>query len=919
MPDPVRSDRVTRRSLTPTRGLVGLAMRVERIWPLLVPIVMVGVAFLVLSWFGAFRSMPDWARILTLVGLGGAALFGLWPLRHYRDPRAAEIDRRLETANELRHQPLSAQTDTLPDNADPFARALWMEHRKRMAEGLDRLGPTTPRAGMPARDPWALRTLAPLALIVAFAFSFGSGGGRILDAFRPSTMSETVAARLDAWVTPPDYTGVPPIFLTRGEGAEQMARSVPEGSVFTLRIAEGDGGETVELIAPDGSATPLGASEDADARASANGASVHETVLEETASIRVTIGGAAREFAFEVIADREPAISWREIGGGEPYETSRTGALTLHYEASDDYPLAGARAVFEPVAAPTDGGARPLYDVPEMALAVPRIREGAQGPEPARQSRDLTEHPMAGAVMDVTLEVTDKAGHVARSETLRMTLPEREFRDPLALAVLEQRRALALDAQQAGLVVENLDLVMLHAETTIDDTIHFLGLNTARNRVANAWSDDLLRDAVDYLWELARGIEDGAVSTAERRLRDAQDALEQALEEGATDEEIAALMDELREAMREFMQAMAERMRDMPQQAMPMQPDMQFMDQNDLERMLDNMEEMARSGQRDQAQAMLDEMRRMMEQLQAGTPQQQQQGDQQMGEMQQQMQEMGDLLREQQELMDETFRMEGSRPPPGGQQNPESDPFGEQPFDPLNPNQSPMPPQAGQPPQGGEQQQGQQQQGEQGQQQQQQAGPQPGEPMTPEEYAEALEQLRQRQEELQQRLDEMQQAMEGMGLEPGEQFGEAGEAMGDAEGNLGEGQTGPATGDQGRAIEALRQGAQNMMQQMMQAMQGQNGQGMQPGMQPGQQPGMQPGQNPGNRFTRGFGGTRNDRDPLGRPRATQGPQFGDEIEVPDEIDTQRARRILESIRRRLGRQLTPKLEREYLERLLDMR
>ena len=38
-----------------------------------------------------------------------------------------------------------------------------------------------------------------------------------------------------------------------------------------------------------------------------------------------------------------------------------------------------------------------------------------------------------------------------------------------------------------------------------------------------------------------------------------------------------------------------------------------------------------------------------------------------------------------------------------------------------------------------------------------------------------------------------------------------------------------------------------------------------------------------------------------------------------EADKERARRILEEIRRRLGNALSPEIERDYLERLLDMR
>ena len=56
--------------------------------------------------------------------------------------------------------------------------------------------------------------------------------------------------------------------------------------------------------------------------------------------------------------------------------------------------------------------------------------------------------------------------------------------------------------------------------------------------------------------------------------------------------------------------------------------------------------------------------------------------------------------------------------------------------------------------------------------------------------------------------------LEGMGIQPGEGFGEAGEAMGEAETALGEGEGDQAVGQQGRALEALRKGAQDMMQQM---------------------------------------------------------------------------------------------------------
>jgi hypothetical protein len=58
-----------------------------------------------------------------------------------------------------------------------------------------------------------------------------------------------------------------------------------------------------------------------------------------------------------------------------------------------------------------------------------------------------------------------------------------------------------------------------------------------------------------------------------------------------------------------------------------------------------------------------------------------------------------------------------------------------------------------------------------------------------------------------------------------------------------------------------------------------------------------------------------DTDPLGRP--LRGHDVDDlSVKVPGEIDVQRARRILEELRRRFGESFRPQLELDYIERLL---
>ena len=150
------------------------------------------------------------------------------------------------------------------------------------------------------------------------------------------------------------------------------------------------------------------------------------------------------------------------------------------------------------------------------------------------------------------------------------------------------------------------------------------------------------------------------------------------------------------------------------------------------------------------------------------------------------------------------------------------------------------------------------------------------------------------------RVSGANRARQGQGGDQGDGedgLGEADSAMGDASGRLGEGNADGAVDSQGRALEALRKGAQSLAEAMQQG----DGEGQNDG--------------PGNRAGRQQGAQRG-TDPLGRP--LQGREFGDDytVKIPGEIDVQRVRRILEELRRRLADPSRPQIELDYIERLL---
>ncbi|RWN27936.1 TIGR02302 family protein [Mesorhizobium sp.] len=868
------SDRSLAGRLALSRLATRISMTVERGWPLLLPLVIVASLFLSISWLGLFHLLPDMARIGLVAAFGIAALAALYPLRFFRVPTSAEIDRRIEAANQLLHSPVLVQTDRPSGRESIFSQALWREHQKRMAEKLGDLGGDLPRTRVPERDPWGLRAVAALLLVTAFAFSFGPSGGRIADGFSAHAARDTVPPRIDAWVTPPAYTGRPPVFLTSpalanpalADNGNQAppAFTVPEGSDVSLRVTGGSGEETLSYADADGNARtiePTGQQADKAKPAAATPSTVRQFTGKLTANGTLTLNSGNDElgnWAFAVIPDKPPQIRFV----GEP-KRAVNGSFELNYQIDDDYGAASAKADFV-LADPPAPNAHPLYGPPEMPLSLPR--RGAKG-NAAKTTRDLTEHVWAGGNINLTLVATDDAGHTATSETKTLVMPERPFSNPLARAVIEQRRVLALDANAKSRVLDLMDAITLRPEDTFDNMAHYLAIMSARTRLKIANSDDQLRDEVAYLWEIALGIEEGNLSEAERRLRQAQQALQDAIKNGASDEEIDKAMKELREAMNQFLQEFAQRAQQNPN-APQMQQNGQELRQSDIERMMDQIENLAKSGDRDSAQQLLSQLQDMMNNLQAGR---QQQGGQQNSEMRQQMDKLGEIMRRQQEMMNETFRMDQM--------------------------------------QRGQQQRGQnrdEQLGENGEQGQmgEQGEPGPGEdrdplgrpkPMTPEEFADALKQLQEGQGKLQGDLDQLRKGLEGMGLEPNEGFGDAGKSMGSAEQALGDSDGDQAVGHQGRALEALRKGAKDMMKQL-QAMQGDEGEGERGGRQQDA-----------------------DRDPLGRPRSTEGPDDGSSVKVPDEIDVQRARQILEAIRKRLGNALSPDIERSYLERLLELK
>ncbi len=152
--------------------------------------------------------------------------------------------------------------------------------------------------------------------------------------------------------------------------------------------------------------------------------------------------------------------------------------------------------------------------------------------------------------------------------------------------------------------------------------------------------------------------------------------------------------------------------------------------------------------------------------------------------------------------------------------------------------------------------------------------------------------LKDRQSELRKNMEKLQRDLEELGAGGSERMKEAEEAMRGAEDSLEKGDLEEATSAQGDALDKMRQSAQQMAEQMQKDARQRQGRN-----------------------------TDSRRDPLDRPQRSEGPDLGNSVKVPNAFDAQRAREILEELRKRSGESAATagrtRLHRPAAEAVLD--
>jgi uncharacterized protein (TIGR02302 family) len=638
-PDQSTLANLMRRPVQRTLWGLGLERLVRAFWPVWSATLLLLAALSL----GVQDFLPPaaatWVAYSAILLWAGALAFGV---RRMVWPRQADAIARLDRS--LPGRPLTALADTQIIGADDAAsNNVWRAHVIRMATRVSSARAVPPDLKLARYDPFALRYVALTGLVVASMFgTLGRVGDLGNLAQLPGSAGAVVLGpSWEAWVQPPAHTGRPSLYLN---DIDRPALELPQGSRVTARFY-GDPG-ALRVIETLSDRADLATADDPTA-------SAQEFDIQHSGTLNIE-GPNGRSWDITVLVDKVPTIfpvgaMARESGG----------VMRQDFTAEDDFAIvAGSAQISLDLAAleRSYGLALPPEPRTEITLQLPLPISGSRNTFTESLIDDFSLHPWANLPVTIVLSAADTIGQTGQSTPEHTILPGRRFFDPMAAAVIELRRDLLWNLQNASRVVELMRAISFRPEEAFRDleiNARFIDIQDALEASVSDGLTPDTRDAITQnLWDLALFMEEGELADAAARLRRAQERLDEAVRNGADPSEIQDLMDELRDATREYMQMLAEQPRERGEA--PEGGEQMSVTQDQIQELMDQIQQLMEEGRMDEAAELLARLNELLENLQINEGPGGEGGPQIPGS--EALQDLDDSLRDQQDLADDTFR-----------------------------------------------------------------------------------------------------------------------------------------------------------------------------------------------------------------------------------------------------------------------
>ena len=614
----------------------------EKIARYLLLLLSIVLLFFCLTMLNFFTSLPVIIHILFLfIFFMGSFIFLLKIISSLKWPNIKSCVRRLEIDNQLKNRPLSVLFDTPALNKESI---LWKKHYIRMLDQVQSIKNFKSKAILKLSDPLFIRF--PF-LLISFVIIFSNSNNYITKveaALIPDfSVEKTTSAIFTGWISPPKYTGISPILLS-----ETMSQiDSPQGSILTARIFGGKG--VSKLVINNQEKDFIKIDKDNFAL---------ESLVEDTGMLMIwQDDNVIYSKNLNIIKDQPPIIKLLN----KPEKTVK-GVLKIGYILEDDYGIKNLQANV------IIKDKRSSLEETEIFFSIPFDPE-IKGSQFSEYYYDLTEHIWAGMPVLFFITGKDFVGNEGKSKEHEILLPERDFKNPLAISLINQRKNLGLELISVEETIFNLALIeenkYLHddyfiAHKWLSEVVQSLKESITKSNVEGF--KQIRKKAIDKLWKAALFVESGQLAKAEEDLRKAQEALKEALSQSNDASEVQESIDNLDEALGKYLDEIEDPMNvDAPQVSESDDPGdrggengAQTNERQDLEKKLEEIADLAVAGSLDEAEKQLEEMQDTTEALDRdalGEALGEEEGESQPMAMQQ----ISEMIEQQEALMEDSF------------------------------------------------------------------------------------------------------------------------------------------------------------------------------------------------------------------------------------------------------------------------
>jgi len=630
--------RPTRRLLRFSQFRLFLTSLVIETWPVLtLPLFYLGLGLL-----DAFSYMPWWLHALTLLVFVAAMLFFIRrAFLRLKWPDLRDIMRKLEISSHVAHRPLNNLTDRLfSGTRNEDQKTLWKKHLLHAQQQLAQIRLLQPERSLKQQDPWRLGFVAVLIFAAGFYFAGDDRNLRMTQALTPPTeMAKAVTPswtpplmEMTAWVTPPAYAGGDAQYLHSGPLKSIGGKiTLPQDSTLTMHISK------VRHFPPhiyvNGTRRDLIFNDEG-----------HYSIdidFAEPGSVEVVMKRfflTRAHWTVTSVPDELPDIKL-----ATKVTETESQEIEWSYTADDDYGIAKLDMYINPDMslqakldkAPLTPEEKQQYQIPISVPQDPPLRHLAE-----TRTTDMTASVFAGHPVILSILGEDSQKQIGQSNAFKTILPMRQFKHPIAKALVEIRQTLAWSDNAAERLNAwtRLRGITTAPENYRHDITAFLSLTVAHmtleRLVASPYSRNdetetewlkRLKNVRELLWKTALHLEDGNLAVAARDLRNALEQLSEKMNKGdLTEEEFKKLAAEMQETMSRYMQALSEELQDKLQDNQSGNQEHQQMSQELMDRLAEKMDvgsmfrqwqEMSEGGSKENMQKMIDQMRKFMEQM----------------------------------------------------------------------------------------------------------------------------------------------------------------------------------------------------------------------------------------------------------------------------------------------------------------